>query len=144
MDPLDKNYSNSSTPGLNEASRTFVLETAKWARFLSIVGFVFIGLILLAALFIGFASSGLRGFGGMGGGIVALTYILIALLYFFPVLYLFRAATSLRDGINNNDEGALTTGFENLKSHYKFVGILTIIFLSLYALILLIAMLGSM
>ncbi len=40
---------------LNQASRNYLLETTKWARFLAIIGFVFIGLmavgIIVAAFF---------------------------------------------------------------------------------------------
>ncbi|MFM9984333.1 MAG: DUF5362 family protein [Flavobacteriales bacterium] len=144
MDPIDKNYSNDDSLRINEASKSFLLETAKWAKFLSIVGFVFIGLIVLGALFVGAAGSAFGGIGAMGGGLIAFIYILIAVLYFFPIFYLFKASVALKEGLLANDEGALTNGFENLKSHYKFVGILTIVILSFYVLVLLIAMLGAL
>jgi hypothetical protein len=35
-------------------------------------------------------------------------------------------------GLKNNSPSDLTAGFKNLKSHYKFLGIVSIIFMSLY------------
>ena len=144
MDPLDKNYSNDDSMRINEASKSFLLETAKWAKFLSIVGFVFLGLIVLVALIAGTVGAAFGRIGAMSGGLIAVIYILIALLYFFPILYLFKASVALKEGILANDESAVTNGFENLKSHYKFLGIFTIVILSFYVLVLLFAMLGAM
>jgi hypothetical protein len=45
----------------------------------------------------------------------------------------------MKQAVESQDEGLYTTGFENLKSLFKFMGIFTIVMLSLYALALLIA-----
>jgi hypothetical protein len=144
MDPIDKNYSNDDSMRINEASKAFLLETAKWAKFLSIVGFVMLGLIVLGALIAGAAGAAFGGIGAMGGGLIAFIYILVAVLYFFPIFYLFKASVALKEGLLANDESSVTNGFENLKSHYKFVGILMIVMLSIYALILLIGLMAAL
>ena len=76
----------------------------------------------------------------MGGGtmmmIMACVYLVFAVVYFFPVYYLFKSSVGIKQGINSGSQDVLTSGFLNLKSHYKFVGIMTIILIAVYILII--------
>jgi len=65
---------------------------------------------------------------------MGLMYVLIGLLYFFPVYYLFKFSSKVRTALMTKNTQELETAFENLKSHYKFIGILMIITLSIYVL----------
>lgn len=140
-----------NTPGelkLNESSRAFLKETAKWAHFLSIVGFVGIGLMVLIAFFGGaFFAYFSNSFGSssdlFGGAFFTIFYLLFALLYFFPVYYLFKFSGNMKKALQAKDEDTLTKAFEYIKSHYKFIGILTIILLSIYVLVFLFAIIGG-
>ncbi|MDT7832008.1 DUF5362 family protein [Flavobacteriaceae bacterium S356] len=132
---------------LNNQTLAFLREIAKWTNFLAIVGFIGIGLVVLMALFGGaFLASAASEFGGgteaVGGAFFTIIYLLVALLYFFPVYYLFKFSRNMKASLQSKDESALTKAFEYMKSHYKFVGILTIIMLSFYALIFLFGLLG--
>lgn len=135
---------------LNQTARDFLKETAKWAYFLSILGFIGIGLMVLLAVFAGtiFASMGtMSGLGAMGGSfgtMMGVFYFLIAALYFFPVYYLNKFSTNAKRAFRENDTEALTTSLGYLKSHYKFVGILMLSILVLYALIFVLGILGSL
>lgn len=144
MDPLDKNYAADDSVRINQASQEFLLETARWAKFLSSVGFIFLGITVITAVALGALSSSVRLVTGIKGTAVAFIFIAIALLYFFPVYYLYNASVRLKKGLLSNDEKIVASGFESLKSHYKFVGILTIVILSFYAIFLIIAILGAM
>jgi hypothetical protein len=143
METLDNNISNNSEQGFNGQIRDYILEIARWARFIGIVGFIGIGLMVILGFYLGAAMNAVSRpefgevspMGGMGGGLFTFIYILMAALYFFPVYYLYKGAIGLRDGIRNGDISTLEDGFKNLKSHYKFIGILLIIVLSIYALI---------
>lgn len=120
---------------LSDAGRHFLRSIGKWATFLSIIGFIFIAFMLLAGL--GFLMSGNEmqsdnAFGGMGMGVLGGMYVLFALVYFMPVFYLFQFATKIRRAFQDHDGVLLNEALESLKSHYKFMGIFTIIFLSLY------------
>ena len=128
---------------IEELSTRFLSETAKWAKFLSIVGFVMVGLIAIFAIFAGTLLSSLPGFGGssvtsaLAGGMsvmITIIYLLIALLYFFPCLYTFRFATKMKKALAENNQELLNSSFESLKSCFKFMGIMTIVLLSFYAL----------
>ncbi|NDP26725.1 MAG: hypothetical protein GZ087_04760 [Flavobacterium sp.] len=129
---------------LNESAKGFLKETAKWAYFLSILGFIGIGFIVLAAFFAGalFAFLGnlnreMANVGLMGGGFISALYLVIAALYFFPIYYLHKFASNAKVALKNNDSETLANSFEYLKSHYKFIGILALITLCFYALIIL-------
>ena len=126
--------------------KQFLFETAKWAKFLSIIGFVMIGLFIVLAivmsLFMGTMMSELgetNGMGALGGGFVGVIYALMGLIYLFPVLYLYRFATKMKIALQSNDEAFLSSSFENLKSCYKFLGIFMAVILVFYAIGLIIA-----
>lgn len=127
-------------------SKDFLKEIAKWAYFLSIMGYIGIGFLVLFAIFAGtiFSSIGQMGgaagaMGSMPGAFLTVLYLLMAALYFFPVYYLNKFASNMKTALSQNDNDLLSTSLEYLKSHYKFMGIMTIVILSLYALILVVA-----
>ena len=128
---------------IDHQSNNFLNEAARWSKFLSIVGFIFCGLMVIIALFAGtLLASTMRGFGGggpaMGSGIVTFVYLIIALLYFFPCLYLFNFSTKMQAALRSNQQDTLNIAFRNLKSCFKYMGILTIVVLSFYILVLII------
>ncbi len=101
--------------------------------------------MILMAIFLGgiMASAGSMagsaGMGALGGGIISVIYVIVALLYFFPIYYLNKFAVNVKRAISSNDSAQMTEAFRFLKSHYKFIGILMIIMLSIYALIFIIS-----
>lgn len=124
---------------IDNTSRSHLNEAARWARFLAIVGFVFVGIIAVVAIFGGtylskiFSSSGSGNnpFGdayssGYTVGII-LYYLIIALLIFFAYLFLYRFSVSIKTALSANDQDMLNKGFQNLKILYRYWGILTII-----------------
>jgi len=134
---------------VDHLASAYLGETARWAKFLAIVGFIFCGLLALFALFAGsIFSAAMRGFGGGGiafggGAVLTVVYLLLALLYFFPCLYLFRFASKMQVALGNNDQQQLSESFKNLKSCYRFMGILMIIILGFYALVLIVTIIGA-
>ncbi len=126
-------YPNSQLTVTPQASG-YLHETSRWSKFLAILGFCFIGLMVLGGLFAGTL------FATLGDtmpypGLISVIYIAMALLYFFPVFYLFRFSNQIRVALHTKDTRTLEGALENLKSHYKFIGILMIILLSIYILI---------
>jgi len=129
----------------------YLLETAKWGKFLSIVGFVGIGFMILGGIFFSTIMANLGAMGGeefgaaalMGTGFMSAIYIVIALIYFFPCLYLYRFSTKIKTALNHNDEAFLTEAFKNLKSIFKFMGIFTAVILGFYAFMIVLGLLGG-
>jgi hypothetical protein len=131
---------NNNEMHLNASALEFLKESAKWSKFLAIMGFIGIGFMVLAAIFMGTIMSLLPMGGGMGVTeampftFISILYIIIAGLYFFPVYYLYKYANDTKIAIQNNDSELLSTGLGFLKSHHKFLGIMMIVILSLYVL----------
>ncbi|HTJ50628.1 MAG TPA: hypothetical protein VL443_14300 [Cyclobacteriaceae bacterium] len=133
------NNDESLTIGSKEIN-DYLLETSKWGKFLAIVGFVGMGLFMLLAIFIIGGFSQLNG--TYGGGLptsFGYIYLFLGLIYFLPINYLYQFSVKIKQGLQSNDLPTAASGFENLKSLFKFMGIFTIIILSMYGLILLIA-----
>lgn len=133
---------------VDHQSSAYLKETAKWGKFLAIVGFIGCALVVLFGILAGtMLASVSNSYGGayasgFGAG-MAIVYILIAVLYFFPCLYLYRFSSRMQVALQNNDQQSMASAFMNLKSCYKFLGILTIIILAFWALGIFLAMLGG-
>ncbi|MEO6254226.1 MAG: DUF5362 family protein [Ferruginibacter sp.] len=120
--------------------------TAKWANFLSIVGFILSVIIAIGALFAGTILGTLgNSFGGsfIGAGFIMVVYLIIAALYFFMSLYLYRFASKMKAALYAGDQESLNNSFLNLKNLYKLMGILTIVYLSFIALALILGIAGA-
>jgi len=124
---------------ISVSAANYLAETGRWTKFLSIVGFILTGIVVLAGIFAGTMMSIFTqgqmgdmpaGFNIIFGGV----YVLMGLLYFFPAYYLLKFSQKLKEALSMRDNGALNTAFENQKSFFKFWGILMIIFLVLYGL----------
>lgn len=122
---------------------SYLNQARKWTYFLSILGFKFTALIAIFALFFGsvLASFGQLGGGDMeqamgimGSGFITVLYLIIALLYFFLSLYLYRFSARTKAAIHGHNSAQLEDGLKNLKSYWKLAGILTVVVLSLYVL----------
>lgn len=128
---------------LDAQSKTFLTETAKWGKFLAIIGFVVCVLIIAVGIFFATQTSQLdKAFGEYGGSsslsslgpAMAVVYIIIAVIYFFPCLYLFKFSNHMNAAIASDDQANLIVAFQNLKSMFKFVGIFTIVLISIWLL----------
>ncbi|MFY0631160.1 MAG: hypothetical protein JXR05_12320 [Flavobacteriaceae bacterium] len=129
-----------STPSglkVNNHAKRLLSEVAKWAKFLSVVGFVGIGLMVVFA-FIGeyisasTANSDVFSIEAEGGIITTVLILIFAVIYFFPAYYLYKFSNEMKQALEINDEDSLTRAFRMLSSHYRYIGILAIIFISLY------------
>jgi amino acid transporter len=138
-------------------SRSHLSEAAKWAKFLAICGLIGLILIVIAGLYMSFTLSRTMGafesefrregvgYSSTGLGITtAVTYILMALLYFFPLLFLLHFSNKMKAALAANDTGMLSESFRNLKKTFRYLGVLTIIGLVFFALALLLGGLAAL
>ena len=132
---------------LTSAAVGFLQESAKWSKFMAIIGFIGIGLMVLVSLFmaIGFNSMGASTIPELpfSMSVFSIIYVLFAAIYFFPVYYLYQYATKTSAALHSKNKQLLADGLENLKSHHKFLGIFTLIIISIYGLIFVFAILGG-
>ncbi len=132
---------------IDNAGKLFLTEAARWTTFLAILGYIGIGFMIIAALFmmtIGASISSYNNMMPMGGGVLfSLIYLAFAALYFIPINYLYRFSSNMKSALRSNNQAELTKAFGYLKSHYKFIGILTIIVFGLYILVIFGAMIAG-
>ncbi|MGC1631594.1 MAG: DUF5362 family protein [Gelidibacter sp.] len=107
-----------------------------------------IGLMFLAGVIFSVTMGGILGDNsyndfGIDMSYFGIIYIVMGLIYFFPVLYLFNFSRKMKSALSLNTNEDLTAAFSNLKSHYKFLGVFTIVIISLYVLIVVIAMISA-
>lgn len=100
---------------LNSASKSFLRETAKWAQFLSIIGFIGIGLIVVFSFFAGTLLSNLPNTSELPfnfGPFLTAIYLIFALLYFFPVYYLYQFSSKMKRALQTKNDEELANALE--------------------------------
>jgi hypothetical protein len=144
---LDSNISEGIS--FTENMRSYLVSSAKWAKFLAILGFIYIGFMVIAAFSAGTLFSALGSMGGrsMGGALpgaaFTVTYLVVAVIYFFPILYMYKFATNALSATEGNDQYKIEESLHNLKRMYQFMGILTIIAIGVTIIAFLIAIVGA-
>jgi hypothetical protein len=131
---------------ITSGAKGFLTETSKWCKFLSIVGFVGLGLLLLSSFFINTIYSNMPQASAMPfnlGIVMTIVYVLIIAIYIFPIYYLYQFSIQLKKALISKDDETLASAFEMLKSHYKFTGVFSIIMLSIYVLAGIVGLMGA-
>jgi len=142
MDNMESTFRDDALMSLNNETKNYLLEISKWGKLLAIVGYVGMGFLILVglAVIIGFSFFNSFSDADFPFGSVGIIYILLAVLNYFPVNYLYKFSGQIKQGLNTNDQKYITSGFGNLKSLFKFMGIFTIVILSIYALALIVVL----
>ena len=120
-------------------SISYLGTAAKWSKFLSIIGFIISGFMIVAGLvlvlFYATVGKDLPFTGPLSvlspnllGGI----YVMIALFYLWPVIYLNNFSNFATRAVKSGDTQLLTKALRNLKRLFLFIGIMTIIVLVIY------------
>lgn len=124
---------------LDETAKAYLLETARWAKFLAILGFIFMALYLLGGIGLAAVISSNPEFGmltkGLGVSGVLLLYSLVIFIGVYPLYALFRYTILVKRAIKNTDMAMLNIALKFHRNYYRYNGIITIIFIGLYALV---------
>ena len=121
---------NTSKLEITDNTVGYIKELRKWTMFLSILGFIFLGFVILLMPFVIYFQ--MSGFNGGLGLATTIPLILIVVIYFFPIYFLYMFSKYSKNAIDNLDSNSLEIAFKYLKSHYKFMGILVIVLLCIY------------
>jgi hypothetical protein len=130
---------------VSESALGYLQATRPWVKFLAIVGFVFMGLMVLVGLMMTLAFSAVPQQPGMPpafGPIFGTLYIVMAGIYLMPCLFMHRYAKAIA-AIPSAGQGALEEALKQQKSFWKFMGILMLVMLCLYAAILVFGVLAA-
>lgn len=126
--------------------KEYLLETVKWGKFLAISGYIIVGLLLILSLLFIFGMGMFGSLYGNGMGVmIGGLYFIMCVLYLFPIHYLYKFSIEVKKGLQSSENNfSLVTGFENLKSLFKFMGVMTAVVLSFYALVIVVAFIGGL
>ena len=116
--------------------------TRKWTMFHAIIGFIFLGLFIVIGVITGMFLSAFNAGAtsiGLPESLLVVIFIILAIVYFFPVLFLFRFSKHTAHAVQTLDKKSLHKAFRNLKSYFVFIGILIIIVLISYLVGLIVA-----
>lgn len=132
---------------IDEFAQIQLTETAKWAKFLAILGFIGSVLIVLIAFAI---PSMLGGPSNLAiettefGFVFTIIYLIAGALYFFISLYLYRFAVGILRALASTSQDELNIAFKNHKMVYKSVGIITIVYLGIMFLLFILGFIGAL
>ena len=137
---MNEEVMNPETSGMfvNENMKADLLTSAKWAKFLCIMGCIGVGIMFIAAIAMSTLGSFMKP-AIPNGEFLGLVYMVIACIYIYPLVKGFQFANGVKAACLNNNENELARGFDGLRSLLTFMGILTIIIMVIYVLIFLFA-----
>lgn len=144
---LDNTVQPDETLQLDRSGIENLNETRKWTMFISILGFVGMGLMIIGLIVAMAVMGTLRSQYGEGMQLqtssltpfTMIPFIILVAIYFFPLYYLLMFSRNSATAVRNKDSVALNSAMKYLRMHYRFMGILLIVVLSIYLIIILIA-----
>jgi hypothetical protein len=112
-------------------TKNILTETARWTKFISIVGIIGVGLLLLCLLFAGtmittLTSKMMPGFEGYTGILISAVIIVVAILGLMVSL-LYRFSTLIKKGIEMQDQDAFNRGLSSLKTYFIISGVFAVL-----------------
>jgi hypothetical protein len=128
-------------PQLTSESAAYLLKTAKWGKFLAILGFILTGLIFIAGILMSFVLSTVQDEMvplnlPFSPKILSIIYIIIAGISVIPVIFLNSFCNQTIKAVKNSSSVNLAHSMRNLKNLFVFMGISTVVMLALYTIVL--------
>lgn len=133
---------------IDPVTKLHLTETSRWARFLAIVSMIFLIIMIIFGVYTStmmsrFETIGNASFTQSIGVSMAVMYVVVAVVAFFPILFMLRFANNMKKALAANDQNALNTSFQNLKIYFRYLGVITIIGLVLMALTIVLGVLTA-
>jgi ABC-type multidrug transport system permease subunit len=125
---------------LDMTAKDHLRDTAKWARFLAIAGLAGLSIIVVVSAIVAIAAGneGVNTYDDpasrsaeIAGTIIGM--LILVALYFFPCYFLLRFAAKMNRALVGDDTVALNESLRNLKITFRYLGVVTIIFIVLFA-----------
>jgi hypothetical protein len=122
---------------VTENSQNYLKITALWSKFIAIIYFIVIGLMVLCSLLMIPMGALLKSYTNVPVpfSLLGLFYLALALVIFFPALYLFRFSKKTPHALATIDTLELEDGLKNMKSYWKFTGIMMIVAIAISVLV---------
>ncbi|HEY4206296.1 MAG TPA: hypothetical protein VGM31_05780 [Puia sp.] len=132
---MENNQQDSLQMHLDYDGGNILRETARWSRFLSIMGAVTIAVCLLAFGLAGNAlveaftrlAPGLEGMAGLGSAIIIVVVLVFMAVFGFIVYMLYRFSTLTRRGVEERNQAVFAEGMKCLRIYFLVNGILAVL-----------------
>lgn len=149
MENYNYNKSDIFNLEVDEYGKSTFLEMTRWTKFLAILGFVMIGLLVLFGVGMAMMAGTLSQLSNSpmpaGGGMAFMIGTLFIVgIYIYPIYALLKYSTGMKLAMNTNSKEQFNSAIGYLKNMFKYMGILAIIILSLYAVVFIFMMIGLM
>ena len=125
---------------ITENIQNNLLTATKWLKFMTILSTVGVALFFIIGIVLLFIPT----YDGVPGALYGVIYMLLTLLYFYPIKKSFDLIKNTRDAMGNASQMGLEQAAANVKSILKYFGILSIVCLSIYALLFVIGFIAIM
>ncbi len=123
---------------LSEDTLSHINRAQKWTKFLSILGFIGLGILILAGvamivmgLLLGTQINEMSSF---PFAIMGVVYLILGAVSFVPTLYLYKFSENGGTLVNYRRQDKVEETFRYLGKYYQFVGIMTIVVIAVYLL----------
>ncbi|MCB1278607.1 DUF5362 family protein [Prosthecobacter sp.] len=140
--PAANLYGASSGPaadGVSPSTIAMLSATKPWVRFMSVLMWIGVAFMLLGAIGMGAVTAlgvtkqtTTSPFGGAELVVMAAIYGLMAIVYIFPAIKLGKYASRIGSLVSTRSVADLDAALNEQRSFWKFIGIMTIIMISLY------------
>jgi Family of unknown function (DUF5362) len=128
---MDEQQVGSSSVTITDQMINSMQPTKMWTKFMSIMGFIMSGLIVLSGIFESLSSNLSSQAQGKYPPVVGLVYIFFSIFYIIPSVYLFKSSSALGRFLGNKMASELESAFSYEKSFWKFVGIFCIVMITI-------------
>ena len=137
MDSINNLEQNTEVLEVTENSKKYLKTTASWTTFMAVLGFIGIAFLVLCGIMVmltgnlvanvSYQPMPFHGF----FSVIGVFYIAIAVIAFFPALFLLRFSQQMNKALLSQDTLVLEDAFKNMKAYWKFTGIYTIVMIAL-------------
>jgi len=127
---------------ITQETGDLIRDITKWTKFLSILGFIFLGLSVLIILGSVLLISGVNYYEEMRAAypytpgtfswFYVIIYLIVVIIYFFPVYFLYKFSVLAKKAVHTGNTQTLTNAFRFLRNHYTIIGIIAIIMVVFY------------
>jgi len=116
---------------VTENSKIYLQTAASWSKFLAILSFVGLAIAALAGIIMIPFGSYVSSYTHLPFLLpsMSIVYIMLAVIMFFPTLFLYRFSQKTTKALAINNATELEEAFNFIKRYWKFKGILAIIYL---------------
>lgn len=124
---------------IDDTARAHLLELSRWGKFMAIVVFIMMGLLILFGVILAASLTSLsNGFGGnpngFSGSLLVLLFVFAAGVYFYPAFALYKYAVLAKKALPAEDQLMFNTALAYLKNAFKYIGVLMLILICIYVL----------